>query len=341
MELSDSLLLIFCSLGVAQSLFFAIFLFTYREGSVLSNRILAILLIALSIRLIKSIAYYFFTLPDILMNFGFAAHAAIAPLLYCYIRYYKNGSGYRPVDFLHFVPFVLILLGSFWLTESFWLPMGYALLLYQTLAYLILSWFHYFKMNKTESTMLRLEQYWLVGLLITISAFGVGYFSNFILGIANYMTGPILYSALIYLISYLGLRYYHSLFGLASLKKPAILNDAEVKDLLLKVEAIIQSDKPHLDPSLTLPKLAKTLAVPPYKLSQFINQHYEQNFSDWINQFRIQEARQALTDPAQQNKKIAAIAFESGFNTLSAFNNAFKKSTLKTPSEFRKTSTLP
>lgn len=89
------------------------------------------------------------------------------------------------------------------------------------------------------------------------------------------------------------------------------------------------------DPSLTLPKVAKQLAVSAHLLSAAINKKSGQNFSDFINGYRIREAQKLLLMPEYSHQKIASIAFEIGFNSLSAFNASFKKITSMTPSEFR------
>jgi len=57
---------------------------------------------------------------------------------------------------------------------------------------------------------------------------------------------------------------------------------------------------------------------------------------EFINQCRINEAEEKLTDPAQINKSINKIAEEIGFSSLSSFNRAFKKITGKTPTQYRK-----
>ena len=58
-------------------------------------------------------------------------------------------------------------------------------------------------------------------------------------------------------------------------------------------------------------------------------------FFDFINEYRLDEVKQALTDPAKQHLKILAIAFDAGFNSKTSFNTIFKKHTGMTPSEYR------
>src|SRR5439155_27331821 len=89
---------------------------------------------------------------------------------------------------------------------------------------------------------------------------------------------------------------------------------------------------------LSLPKLAAKLALPTHHLSQIINARLNQNFFDFINSYRVEEAKQMLLDPAKKHYSLLVISEEVGFNSKSAFNTAFKKQTSLTPSEFRKLS---
>ncbi len=97
----------------------------------------------------------------------------------------------------------------------------------------------------------------------------------------------------------------------------------------------MSSNELHKDHSITLGKLAKCLSMTPHALSQVINEQLSSNFNDFINSYRVEEAKKMLADPERKNFTIASIAYDSGFNTLSAFNVAFKKFTGITPSQFR------
>ena len=94
----------------------------------------------------------------------------------------------------------------------------------------------------------------------------------------------------------------------------------------------MDEDKVYFDPNLTIPKMADKIQIQPYLLSQIINAHFGQSYPDYINTFRINEAKKLLTD---NNLKISSVAMDCGFNTLSSFNLAFKKATGKTPSNYR------
>jgi AraC-like DNA-binding protein len=77
------------------------------------------------------------------------------------------------------------------------------------------------------------------------------------------------------------------------------------------------------------------LSVSPHLLSQILNEKLNRNFSDFVNYYRIEEAKQILSSPRGDRLKVIAVAFEVGFNTKVAFYNAFKKYTKMTPSQYR------
>jgi ligand-binding sensor domain-containing protein/AraC-like DNA-binding protein len=102
-----------------------------------------------------------------------------------------------------------------------------------------------------------------------------------------------------------------------------------------RVAECMSSEKPYLNPELTLAMLADTLSMPAKHLSQVINEHFGQNFNDFVNSYRIRAAIAKLSDPKTREDKLLKTAFESGFNSKSVFNAAFKKNTGFSPSEFR------
>jgi len=92
----------------------------------------------------------------------------------------------------------------------------------------------------------------------------------------------------------------------------------------------------YLDPELTLSTLAVRLKMPVPHLSQVINQRLNQNFTDLINGYRVEEAKHRLVDPAWGHYSIMAIAEDVGFRSKSSFNEVFKKHAQMTPSAFRR-----
>jgi AraC-like DNA-binding protein len=98
----------------------------------------------------------------------------------------------------------------------------------------------------------------------------------------------------------------------------------------------IENNNRFLDPGLSLDILASETKMSTTKVSNIINNHSEFNFSDYINQLRIEKAKTILLEPKYDDYSIEAIGFECGFNSKSTFYTAFKKFTNATPSEFKK-----
>ncbi len=115
-----------------------------------------------------------------------------------------------------------------------------------------------------------------------------------------------------------------------------LLDEAETEQHIEKLMKLMNTGKPYLDADLTLPSLAAMLQIPSHQLSRIINDKLGLNFFDFVNQYRIEEVKAKINDPAFDNLSLLGIAFECGFNTKSAFNRVFKKLTGLTPSEYKK-----
>lgn len=87
------------------------------------------------------------------------------------------------------------------------------------------------------------------------------------------------------------------------------------------------------DNELSLGKLASQCGMSTHQASAAINQCSGSNFYDWLNQYRIEAARQALL---QTTTPVSRICFEVGFNSKSTFNTAFRRFSGCTPTEFRR-----
>lgn len=103
-----------------------------------------------------------------------------------------------------------------------------------------------------------------------------------------------------------------------------------------KLNKLILAQKPWLNSELTIQDLASMLHVSSSEISTFLNKELGMNFFNYINGYRLEEAKQRLMSPLCQQHTLLAIAFDSGFNSKSSFNSLFKKHTGMTPSEYRK-----
>jgi AraC-like DNA-binding protein len=106
---------------------------------------------------------------------------------------------------------------------------------------------------------------------------------------------------------------------------------------LNELTSYMQTNKPYLQGELVLSELAQQLGISANYLSQVINEQLEVNFYDFINGYRVEEAKQLMVSAGQEKLNILSIALDSGFNSKSAFYTAFKKVTSMTPGQYRKT----
>ena len=114
------------------------------------------------------------------------------------------------------------------------------------------------------------------------------------------------------------------------------LTAGQVEEYRQKLLTLLRTDKPFLNPQVSLSDLSEKLSISSKNLSQVINQTFGKNFFDFINSYRIQEVQQILQDSRDDKMTILEAMYEAGFNSKSSFNTAFKKETGQTPSEFRK-----
>jgi len=114
------------------------------------------------------------------------------------------------------------------------------------------------------------------------------------------------------------------------------LNTEQLSDYKNRLETIMHQQQAYLRPDLTLPKLATAVQCSVNHLSQVINAGFGMSFFDYLNQHRIQHARQLLGKLNEQNGAILNIAFTVGFNSNSAFYAAFKKCVGQTPAQYRR-----
>ena len=114
------------------------------------------------------------------------------------------------------------------------------------------------------------------------------------------------------------------------------LNHREIRHL----QDYMKESTPYLDPSLTLFSLAKQLNLPSKELSVLINHTMGLHFFDFVNEYRINYAKELLLNQKRQDLTVLEILYDAGFNSKSSFNTEFKKRTGVTPTEYRKKHSL-
>ncbi|MGC4021647.1 MAG: helix-turn-helix domain-containing protein [Cyclobacteriaceae bacterium] len=111
-------------------------------------------------------------------------------------------------------------------------------------------------------------------------------------------------------------------------------NADELASAKEQLESIVKSEKVYLDPDLGLPQLAAKVQFSIHDLSFVINEGFNENFFEFVNRHRVEEAKRLLKSSSHKHLNILGIAYESGFRSKSTFNATFKKLTGLSPSQF-------
>jgi ligand-binding sensor domain-containing protein/AraC-like DNA-binding protein len=118
--------------------------------------------------------------------------------------------------------------------------------------------------------------------------------------------------------------------------KGSTINDQFAAECIKKLTVLMEDKKIYRDADISLQLLADHVKVTTHVLSQILNEKLNRNYSDFINSYRVEEAKKILESPQAAQLKINTVAFDVGFNTQVAFYNAFKKYTGMTPAQYRK-----
>jgi len=112
------------------------------------------------------------------------------------------------------------------------------------------------------------------------------------------------------------------------------LSQEKMEHYLEKLKHFMETEKPHLDPSLNINELADKLSIPSHYVSQILNLCLHQNFYRFVNTYRIEESKRIFAEKAYNKKTVLEVLYESGFNSKASFNSIFKQYTGITPTEF-------
>lgn len=103
---------------------------------------------------------------------------------------------------------------------------------------------------------------------------------------------------------------------------------------LEKIRDGFLEDQLYLRPKLSLREAAAGLGMPPRQLSEVINRYYEMDFSNFVNSHRVEEVIRKVEAGELKHKTLLGVALESGFNSKSSFNQAFRDLKGKSPSQY-------
>lgn len=355
-------------IGAAQGTFLAFVLLSGSRGNRAANRYLGGSLLLFSVGILLH------ALPHTEFEYGLPFHfeliaclfLCINPLLYGYVRALTSPEA-APLsrrDLLHLVPAALAAAGIPLLGPDS--PPGpshdHAAVPGQTMVYgaamglqtvgyvgvmLARLFAHGDVVRESFSSMRRVSLRWLRSLVV---AYVFTWLLGFALETLTSIDHPWDYvfvatSVLMYAIGYFGLRQPAIFAGEEQGDSDArnrrkyersTLSDEAADRIRERLLETFEEAKPYRDGDLTLARLAERLNVSPHHLSQVINERLGMSFFDFVNGHRVEEAKRMLVDPGMQHLNIAGIGLEAGFNSVSAFNAAFKKYAGMTPSQFRK-----
>jgi len=314
-------------------------------------------------------ANYQYKFPHVLyLSTGFSL--IYGPLLYLYLKRITLKHSFSKIDFLHFLPTVLLFI---YLTPSYGLSSKVklnflingqagdhwfisdaiimfiisakliALIIYgfliQKLHYLSRSSSHLNKQSKNWLQMiyqihLVFIVVFIVYAVLIINGHTLGFLYHLQLLCMSLMVLFLGYSAYIQPdlfggIYFKGNRLFRKYETSVLTKKHSI----ELKDQLVE---LFEKDKIYRENHLTLAMLAEKLNTTKHSASQIINEHFNINFNELVNTYRIEEAKELLLSDKNNNLHIIDIVYRVGFNNKVSFSRAFKKYAKTTPTQYRK-----
>jgi len=298
------------------------------------------------------------------------ARLILAPLIYIYIKsIFLTDRNFIKKQWLHFIPFVIYQLFyivpttvNYFNDSNIFSYIEYVDLYFNqglvqdiySVSYMIFSLKLFYRINETlkheYSFMSEKDFTWiknflwsffmvvLVDLGLVICKIGFGYIANW----DGFITVVFLIIAMVYL-GYYGLTQ-STIFlpdFLITEKKVKInitvKTKKELGDLKIKLETLMTEDKPYLIPELTLRHLSEKMDISERKLSMLLNEEIHISFYDFINKYRINEAKDKLHSNVFDKYSITGIGFNCGFNSKSSFYRIFKNETGMSPSVYKNT----
>jgi len=118
--------------------------------------------------------------------------------------------------------------------------------------------------------------------------------------------------------------------------RTSLLSPEQSLRIAEKLKNFMEKEKPFLEPEITLQEISDRIEINPRYVSQVINERFNKNFFEFVNYYRVEEAKTQLVTNGGLEKTVLEILYECGFNSKSVFNTFFKKSTGLTPSQYRK-----
>lgn len=328
--LHDHLLFFFSALGAFNGVALALYLWLSRQA--LAQRMLAVLILMVSVRTGKSVVFYF--LPDTpapLMQAGLTACLLIGPALYFFTRASLAPTLGRAEIWhgclLLLVALALNVLWPYSVDAAIWHGpivsfVNWLWLLYLLISAALLCWQRR-RMPAGNARRLVLAVHaglWLIWL---------AYFTS---GFTSYIVGALSFSFVLYLCVAIGWAWRQGQAPVEPYQDRRI-PAAEAAAELQALADLMARERLFLDPGLTLARLSRRCGLPQARLSQLLNDNNGTSFKQYIARLRVAETERLLLQ--QPDQTLEAIAEAAGFQSLSTFYAAFKKAHGCTPALYR------
>ena len=350
--------------GIFTGLIFALQLWFTKKINQAANRFLSLGLVAIVLWMTRilgidiGLSGYFPRWSRLPLQFSLA----LGPLLYFYVlKITRSEYKFRFKDLLYFSP-LLLELGAHAFEVGDSIKTGKATYETQTFHYInpilqllvfisvIIYLYHSFKLTERfyrqlkfngVSDRYRHELRWLRNLLIGFGLLwllwipftAVDYFYyRYQLGIHTYY--PLFLLLAVMAIWMAAIAFLRPDAGVPVLPLKLAL-PAELKQKGIWLKKVVKANFYYQDPELSLVALAEKLELTTHELSRIINTVLKKSFNDFINEFRVAEVARKMEDPAYHHITLLGIAFESGFNSKSTFNRAFRQMTGKSAAEYK------
>lgn len=352
MDTSKELLFFFSALGAFNGIILGTYFFFFTKKKYFGNYFLGALLLALSIRIAKSVFIHFDpTLPKTYLQIGLSACFFIGPFLYYFLKASVKEINIMPRSWkltLIFWLLFIITVGAVYPYKEYpelWCEYFIEFIYLQWFVYVVFSGFTIrgilknivSKKHKASPAEVWFGMIYLGNVLLFVFYFLALINAPFV----SYLSGAIIFSFILYLIISILLyrKKTDDLFLLNPSKYSAKkIDDDEERILSSKLEKIMNEHELYKNPNLTLQDLSKEVNISSHQLSQFLNANVGKNFTSYVNEFRVNEACKII---ASNNKlTLESIGYDVGFNSKSTFFATFKKHTGITPSSYQQQALL-
>lgn len=174
--------------------------------------------------------------------------------------------------------------------------------------------------------------YWVLSLFVHISAQFISEEMSNYLGIAeNYVVFVLINALFAY-----SAAYAHRVLTTKPVATKEVMAEQPDETAIDKVRNGMEEQKLYLEHNLNIEEFSNRIDLPVRDVSGVINKHFGTNFFEFMNSYRVEEAKRLLADPGSNDLTILDILLQAGFNSKSAFHRFFKRLVGISPSEFRK-----